>query len=99
MSNNDDTNVLLKSVESADSCQKPTLIRQDCTTYLATMHRPQLSVFSNSEEDGVSGYLDDQNDRSVPDIEMQCRSVLFNKNQRLQPVNRNRKNVDNQPVM
>lgn len=50
---------------------KPVLMRQECTTILSPSPHPQLSVFSDSEEDGSLCF--DENSRSVPDIEMHCR--------------------------
>ncbi|XP_044729897.1 small conductance calcium-activated potassium channel protein 2 isoform X1 [Chrysoperla carnea] len=55
---------------------KPVLMRQECTTILNSSHHPQLSVFSDSEEDGSLCF--DENSRSVPDIEMHCRVDVKN---------------------
>lgn len=56
----------------AANCPKPVLMRQECTTFLVSSHHPQLSVFSDSEEDG-SLCLEENGTRSVPDIELHCR--------------------------
>lgn len=56
----------------ASNCSKPVLMRQECTTFLVSNHHPQLSVFSDSEEDG-SLCLEESSARSVPDIELHCR--------------------------
>ncbi|XP_044256392.1 small conductance calcium-activated potassium channel protein isoform X2 [Tribolium madens] len=62
----------LTSTSSPANCSKPVLMRQECTTFLVSSHHPQLSVFSDSEEDG-SLCLEENSTRSVPDIELHCR--------------------------
>ncbi|XP_045481639.1 small conductance calcium-activated potassium channel protein isoform X1 [Harmonia axyridis] len=78
MSNQDETASLLighptlTSASSTSNYSKPVLMRQECTTFLVSSHHPQLSVFSDSEEDG-SICIEENNTRSVPDIELHCR--------------------------
>ncbi|XP_063928441.1 small conductance calcium-activated potassium channel protein isoform X1 [Zophobas morio] len=78
MSSQDETASLLvaqpslTSTSSPANCSKPVLMRQECTTFLVSSHHPQLSVFSDSEEDG-SLCLEENSTRSVPDIELHCR--------------------------
>ncbi|CAH0562425.1 unnamed protein product [Brassicogethes aeneus] len=78
MSSQDETASLLvgqpslTSASSPANCSKPVLMRQECTTFLVSSHHPQLSVFSDSEEDG-SLCLEENSTRSVPDIELHCR--------------------------
>lgn len=77
MSAHDETASLLvgsaiTSAPSPANCSKPVLMRQECTTFLVSSHHPQLSLFSDSEEDG-SVCLEDNSTRSVPDIELHCR--------------------------
>ncbi|XP_018568532.1 small conductance calcium-activated potassium channel protein [Anoplophora glabripennis] len=78
MSSQDETASLLvgqpslTSATSPANCSKPVLMRQECTTFLVSSHHPQLSVFSDSEEDG-SLCLEENSTRSVPDIELHCR--------------------------
>ncbi|XP_044764920.1 small conductance calcium-activated potassium channel protein isoform X2 [Coccinella septempunctata] len=78
MSNQDETASLLighptlTSASSTSNYSKPVLMRQECTTFLVSSHHPQLSVFSDSEEDG-SICVEENNTRSVPDIELHCR--------------------------
>lgn len=62
----------LTSASSPANYSKPVLMRQECTTFLVSSHHPQLSVFSDSEEDG-SLCLEENSTRSVPDIELHCR--------------------------
>lgn len=81
MSSQDETVSLLvgpslTSAPSPPNCSKPVLMRQECTTFLVSSHHPQLSVFSDSEEDG-SLCLEENSTRSVPDIELHCRFVLI----------------------
>ncbi|KAG5864932.1 hypothetical protein JTB14_013979 [Gonioctena quinquepunctata] len=79
MSSQDETASLLlgqpslTGASSPANCSKPVLMRQECTTFLVSSHHPQLSVFSDSEEDG-SLCLEENSTRSVPDIELHCRS-------------------------
>ncbi|XP_017784268.1 PREDICTED: small conductance calcium-activated potassium channel protein isoform X2 [Nicrophorus vespilloides] len=80
MSSQDETASLLvgpslTSAPSPSNCSKPVLMRQECTTFLVSSHHPQLSVFSDSEEDG-SLCLEENSTRSVPDIELHCRLDL-----------------------
>ncbi|XP_019765291.1 small conductance calcium-activated potassium channel protein isoform X2 [Dendroctonus ponderosae] len=78
MSSQDETASLLvgqpslTSASSPANCSKPVLMRQECTTFLVSSQHPQLSVFSDSEEDG-SLCLEENSTRSVPDIELHCR--------------------------
>ncbi|KAK9890303.1 hypothetical protein WA026_010406 [Henosepilachna vigintioctopunctata] len=78
MSSHDETASLLlghptlTSASSPSNCSKPVLMRQECTTFLVSSHHPQLSVFSDSEEDG-SLCIEENSTRSVPDIELHCR--------------------------
>lgn len=77
MSTHDETASLLvgsavTSAASPANYSKPVLMRQECTTFLVSSHHPQLSLFSDSEEDG-SLCLEDNSTRSVPDIELHCR--------------------------
>ncbi|GLV46726.1 small conductance calcium-activated potassium channel [Carabus blaptoides fortunei] len=77
MSAHDETASLLvgsaiTSAPAPANCSKPVLMRQECTTFLVSSHHPQLSVFSDSEEDG-SLCLEENSTRSVPDIELHCR--------------------------
>ncbi|XP_030756176.1 small conductance calcium-activated potassium channel protein isoform X2 [Sitophilus oryzae] len=78
MSSQDETASLLvgqpslTSTSSPANCSKPVLMRQECTTFLVSSQHPQLSVFSDSEEDG-SLCLEENSTRSVPDIELHCR--------------------------
>uniref|UniRef100_A0A1Y1K3S0 Calmodulin-binding domain-containing protein n=2 Tax=Photinus pyralis TaxID=7054 RepID=A0A1Y1K3S0_PHOPY len=78
MSSQDETASLLvggpplTTASSPANCSKPVLMRQECTTFLVSSHHPQLSVFSDSEEDG-SLCLEENSTRSVPDIELHCR--------------------------
>lgn len=79
MSSQDETASLLvgpslTNAPSPPNCSKPVLMRQECTTFLVSSHHPQLSVFSDSEEDG-SLCLEENSTRSVPDIELHCRFV------------------------
>lgn len=81
MSSQDETASLLVSpsltnAPSPSNFSKPVLMRQECTTFLVSSHHPQLSVFSDSEEDG-SLCLEENSTRSVPDIELHCRYVSF----------------------
>ncbi|KAK9723220.1 Ion channel [Popillia japonica] len=66
---------LITSTSTPSNCSKPVLMRQECTTFLVSNHHPQLSVFSDSEEDG-SLILEESSARSVPDIELHCRLDL-----------------------
>ncbi|GJQ88508.1 hypothetical protein Trydic_g15426 [Trypoxylus dichotomus] len=66
---------LITSASTPSNCSKPVLMRQECTTFLVSNHHPQLSVFSDSEEDG-SLCLEESSARSVPDIELHCRLDL-----------------------
>ena len=80
MSNQDETASLLvgpliTSTSTPSNCSKPVLMRQECTTFLVSNHHPQLSVFSDSEDDG-SLCFEESSARSVPDIELHCRYVL-----------------------
>ncbi|XP_050313357.1 small conductance calcium-activated potassium channel protein isoform X2 [Anthonomus grandis grandis] len=77
MSSQDERASLLVGQQSLTSsspanCSKPVLMRQECTTFLVSSQHPQLSVFSDSEEDG-SVCLEENSTRSVPDIELHCR--------------------------
>ncbi|XP_066255364.1 small conductance calcium-activated potassium channel protein isoform X1 [Euwallacea similis] len=62
----------LINTSSPATFSKPVLMRQECTTFLVSSQHPQLSVFSDSEEDG-SLCLEENSTRSVPDIELHCR--------------------------
>lgn len=62
----------LINTSSPSNFTKPVLMRQECTTFLVSSQHPQLSVFSDSEEDG-SLCLEENSTRSVPDIELHCR--------------------------
>ncbi|XP_065165966.1 small conductance calcium-activated potassium channel protein isoform X6 [Atheta coriaria] len=77
MSSQDETASLLvgpplTSSPSPSNCSKPVLMRQECTTFLVSSPHPQLSVFSDSDEEG-SVCLEENSTRSVPDIELHCR--------------------------
>ncbi|XP_022914715.1 small conductance calcium-activated potassium channel protein isoform X4 [Onthophagus taurus] len=66
---------IITSSSTPSNCSKPVLMRQECTTFLVSNHHPQLSVFSDSEEDN-SLCLEESSARSVPDIELHCRLDL-----------------------
>ncbi|XP_054286707.1 small conductance calcium-activated potassium channel protein isoform X2 [Macrosteles quadrilineatus] len=69
----DETSTLLVRVAA-----KPVLMRQDCTTTLSVSATPHLShsevLMGQSEESGGMPVVLEETARSVPDIEMHCRT-------------------------